>query len=131
VKFVVAAGLIALASSCELAAADVDKERPNIVFLLADDQRYDELGCTGYPIVKTLYIDQWAREGKWFESSFTTSPVFMPNRTNLLTGQWERRHMSNWSGRNALSFERWQNTFPVVLRRNSYVRISPDNERLP
>jgi arylsulfatase A-like enzyme len=121
VKFVVAAGLIALASCCELAAADVNKERPNIVFLLADDQRYDELGYTGDPIVKTPHIDQLAREGILFENSFATSPVCMPNRTNLLTGQWERRHTINWSGRNALSLEQWQNTFPVVLRRNGYV----------
>ncbi len=120
-RLVVAASAIALLLFCEAFAAPDNAGRPNIVFLLADDQRYDELGCTGDPVVKTPHIDRLAREGVLFENSFATSPVCMPNRTNLLTGQWERRHTINWSGRNALSLEQWQNTLPVVLRRNGYV----------
>jgi arylsulfatase A-like enzyme len=94
--------------------------KPNIVFLLADDQRFDELGCTGDPIVKTPNIDRLAREGILFKNSFAPSPSCMPNRTSLLTGQWERRHTVGWNSKSALSPEQWKNTLPMVLKSHGY-----------
>lgn len=96
------------------------KPRPNIVFILTDDQRHDELGCTGDPIVKTPHIDRLARDGVLFESSFVTSSSCLPNRTSLLTGQWERRHTVGWDSRSALSPDQWAGTFPMVLKRHGY-----------
>jgi hypothetical protein len=86
-RFVVAS-FAALLPCARLSAVPDNAQKPNIIFLLADDQRYDELGCTGDPIVKTPHIDRLAREGVLFENSFATSPVCMPNRTNwhYLTG---------------------------------------------
>ena len=99
----------------------VHPPKPNIVFILADDQRYDELGCTGDPLVKTPHIDRLARDGVLFESSFITSASCLPNRTSLLTGQWERRHTVGWDSRSALSPAQWADTFPMVLKRHGYV----------
>jgi len=95
--------------------------RSNVVFILADDQRFDELGCTGDPIVKTPHIDRLAREGVLFENSFVTSASCLPNRTCLLTGQWERRHAVGWNSDSALSRAQWADTFPMALKRAGYV----------
>ena len=49
-------------AQCSVHAADAPA-RPNIVFILMDDLRWDDLGCTGHPFVKTPNIDRIAREG--------------------------------------------------------------------
>ncbi len=95
-------------------------KRPNLVFLLTDDQRYDELGCTGHPVIRTPNIDRIAREGVMFERYFVTTASCLPNCTTLVTGQWERCHTVGWRGGRALSARQWANTFPMVLRRAGY-----------
>jgi arylsulfatase A-like enzyme len=102
-------------------SGDAVPQKPNVIFILADDQRHDELGCTGHPLIKTPNIDRLAQEGKLFVNSFTPSASCLPNRTSLLTGQWERRHTVGWNSRSGLSPEQWSNTLPMVLQRNGYV----------
>ena len=80
--------LIALACAGIASAAD----RPNILFLLADDQRNDTLGCAGHPIIKTPNIDRLAAEGTRFENMFVTTSVCWVSRAVMLTGQWARSH---------------------------------------
>ncbi|MBM4091501.1 MAG: hypothetical protein FJ276_19055 [Planctomycetes bacterium] len=110
-----------LAPPAALSAADVPKPKPNVVFILADDQRFDELGCAGHPLINTPNIDRLVREGTLFENSFVSSASCLPNRTSLLTGQWERRHTVGWNSGSALSRDQWANTFPMVLKRNGYM----------
>ena len=66
--------------------------RPNIVFVLMDDQRWDDLGCTGHPFVKTPHIDRIAREGVKFNNAFTTTPLCSPSRASFFTGQYAHTH---------------------------------------
>ena len=101
-------------------AARARASRPNIVFLLTDDQRYDELGCTGHPVMRTPNIDALAREGVRFDRFFATTATCLPARTNLVTGQWERCHTIGWPGERALSTRQWADTFPMVLKRAGY-----------
>lgn len=101
-------------------AGAAPKQKPNVVFILADDQRFDELGCTGHPLIKTPNIDRLAREGALFENSFASSASCLPNRTSLLTGQWERRHTVGWDSGSALSAKQWADTLPMVLKRIGY-----------
>lgn len=51
------------------------QERPNIVFILTDDQSYDLLGCTGNPVVQTPNIDKIAQEGILFTNAHVTSTL--------------------------------------------------------
>lgn len=60
---------------------------PNIVFILADDLGYGELGCYGQEKIKTPNIDQLASEGARFTQHYTGAPVCAPARCTLLTGQ--------------------------------------------
>jgi len=60
---------------------------PNILFIMADDLGYGDLGCYGQDLIETPNIDQLAREGMRFTQFYSGSPVCAPARCVLLTGQ--------------------------------------------
>ena len=62
--------------------------RPNIVFYLTDQQRWDTLGCYGQRLDITPNLDRIASEGTRFEHAFTNMPVCGPARACLQTGRW-------------------------------------------
>lgn len=62
-------------------------EKPNIVFILADDLGFRELGCYGQEKIQTPRIDQLAREGMKFTRAYSGSPVCAPSRCVLMTGK--------------------------------------------
>lgn len=62
--------------------------RPNVVFILVDDLRWDALGCMGSPFLQTPNIDRIAREGALFENAFTTISLCSPSRAGFLTGTY-------------------------------------------
>ncbi|HEX4949578.1 MAG TPA: sulfatase [Blastocatellia bacterium] len=62
--------------------------RPNIVFILVDDLRWDELGIAGHPFIKTPNIDSIGHEGARFRNAFMTTPLCSPSRAGFLTGQY-------------------------------------------
>ena len=63
------------------------KSRPNIIYILADDLGYSELGCYGQKIIQTPNIDRLADEGMKFTQHYSGSPVCAPSRCTLLTGK--------------------------------------------
>jgi arylsulfatase A-like enzyme len=70
------------------AADPAFSKKPNIVFILTDDQGYGDLSCHGNPILKTPNIDQIHKEGVRF-TDFHVSPTCAPTRSALLTGRHE------------------------------------------
>lgn len=62
-------------------------ERPNILFILADDLGYGDLGCYGQQVIKTPHIDQLASQGMRFTDFYAGSTVCAPSRSCLMTGQ--------------------------------------------
>ncbi len=100
----------------DLAAAG---SRPNIVVIVVDDLRWDELGAAGHPYLETPHVDQLARDGAWFSSAFHAVPLCSPNRASIMTGQYPSRHgIIDNVARNRMS-HRLQ-TFPQALQRNGY-----------
>src|SRR5438067_4980367 len=67
-------------------------KRPNVVFILTDDQRWDCLSCAGHPFLKTPNIDRIAREGAYFNNYFVTLPLCSPSRGSILTGQYAHKN---------------------------------------
>ncbi|MEZ5299201.1 MAG: arylsulfatase [Verrucomicrobiales bacterium] len=65
-------------------------EKPNIVFVITDDQGYGDLGCTGNPVIKTPNLDALAAESVSFED-YHVAPTCSPTRSALLTGHWTNR----------------------------------------
>lgn len=61
--------------------------RPNIIFILADDLGYGDVGCYGQRLIQTPNIDRMAREGLRFTQAYAGSTVCAPSRSVLMTGQ--------------------------------------------
>ena len=64
-----------------------EKRKPNIIFIMADDLGYGELGCYGQEKIRTPNIDRLAAEGMKFTQLYAGSPVCAPSRCTLLTGK--------------------------------------------
>ncbi|AIY13478.1 sulfatase-like hydrolase/transferase [Cellulophaga baltica] len=96
------------------------QERPNIVFILTDDQSYDLLGCTGNPVVQTPNIDKIAQEGILFTNAHVTSAICTPSRISILLSQYERKHGVNFNSGTSVSDTAWENSYPVILRNSGY-----------
>ena len=61
------------------AACPVSAERPNVLVILVDDLRWDEITCAGHPFVRTPGIDRIALEGARFRNAFCTTPLCSPS----------------------------------------------------
>ncbi|WP_051899012.1 sulfatase family protein [Sciscionella sediminilitoris] len=66
--------------------------QPNIVVIMADQQRADLCAREGFPLDTTPFTDELAGEGTWFDRAHTTSPLCCPARTSLLTGRYPSAH---------------------------------------
>lgn len=94
-------------------------DRPNIVFVLTDDQRFDALGCMGNEIVRTPHIDGLAKNGVLFTNAFCTTSICAVSRANFLTGQYARRH-GILGFNKALTDKQFANSFAGLLRKSGY-----------
>jgi arylsulfatase A-like enzyme len=93
--------------------------RPNIIVIVVDDLRWDELGTAGHPYLETPHVDRLASEGVWFSNAFHAAPLCSPNRASILTGQYPSRHgIIDNVARNRAS-HRLQ-TFARALQREGY-----------
>jgi len=117
-----AGGSVAAAMSltgCEEFAGGRAKKRPNIIFLLTDDQRADTMGCAGNSVIQTPNMDSLAKNGVRFKNAFVTTSICASSRASVFTGQWTRRHgvidfKTNFSEA-ALA-----QTYPMLLSRAGY-----------
>ena len=95
------------------------QSRPNVVFVLVDDLRWDELGCTGHPFASTPNIDRLAREGANFRNAFASTPLCSPSRAAFLTGTYSHTNgMTDNVARDALSHRLV--TWPRLLHEAGY-----------
>lgn len=81
----------ALLQSLEAFAADPQPDRPNILYLLADDMGYADLGVQGCTDVPTPNLDSIASNGVRFTSGYVSAPVCSPSRAGLITGRYQTR----------------------------------------
>lgn len=63
-------------------------DRPNILCIYVDQLRYDALGCTGNPVIRTPNIDRLALEGMRFDQAYVSTPLCTPFRGSFLTGKY-------------------------------------------
>ncbi len=66
--------------------------RPNVIFILADDLGWGDMGCYGHPQIKTPHLDRLAREGTLFTQFYVCGSVCSPSRCAFFTGQYPSRH---------------------------------------
>lgn len=104
-----------------------DQQKPNIVFILSDDQGAWALGCAGNHEIRTPHLDRLASEGVRFSNFFCTSPVCSPARASLLTGRIPSQHgVHDWIregnvGNNRIEYLNGQKAYTEILADNGYV----------
>jgi arylsulfatase A len=79
------------ASISELIGSRASNDKPNIIFILADDLGWAELGCYGNKFNETPNLDKLASEGMRFTEAYAAAPVCSPYRAALMTGQYPAR----------------------------------------
>ena len=92
-------------------------KRPNVVFILTDDQRWDHLSCMGHPFLKTPNIDRLAEEGALFENAFVTTSLCSPSRASFLSGLYAHTHgvVNNFT-----DYPRDFESYPIRLQKEGY-----------
>lgn len=105
---------------------NIVKSRPNIVFVMTDDQGYWALGANGNPDIITPNLDRLALEGARFENFFSASPVCSPARASLLTGRIPSQHgVHDWirkgnSGEGAIEYLKGMRGYTEDLKDAGY-----------
>ena len=96
----------------------VKAQRPNLLFITTDDQRFDMLGVVN-PLLRTPTMDRLALEGTRFEHAFVTTPICAASRASWLTGLVERTHQFTF-GTPPLATRFTDQSYPVLLRQAGY-----------
>ncbi len=107
--------------------ASRDSGKPNVVFILSDDQGIWALGCAGNSEIRTPVLDQLATTGILFDNFFCASPVCSPARATLLTGRIPSQHgvhdfiagEGNF-GENAIEYLEGQTGYTEILAKHGY-----------
>jgi N-acetylglucosamine-6-sulfatase len=107
----------ALAACLIVTASAAPARRPNVLFILCDDIRWDAVGYAGSPHLKTPNIDRLAREGVAFKNTFCTTSLCSPSRASILSGLYAHTHgvVNNFTEYPA-NFK----SFPMVLQAAGY-----------
>ena len=109
-------GILALSSQMVMA---YEKGKMNIVFLLADDLRYDAVGYMNKTTIQTPHIDCLANDGTVFTNMYATSAISCCSRASIFTGMYNRRNgITDFSG--TLRGEALKNTYPMLMKDNGY-----------
>lgn len=94
-------------------------KKPNLIFLVTDDHRWDALGFAGNALIRTPEMDRLAAEGVYFRNAFSSSPICAASRASILTGQYERSHGYTFR-QPPLSDALARTMYPAILKENGY-----------
>lgn len=111
------------------ASASASESRPNVIFILTDDQGWGDARFAGHPYVRTPNLDRLAKEGTWFRQFYVAAAVCSPSRTAFLTAHHPSRHLihghlSGAAENRARSMPNWLDpevtTLPDLLQSAGY-----------
>lgn len=95
------------------------QKKPNIIFILTDDQRWDAMGAMGNSIIKTPNMDKLANGGILFQNSYVTTSICCVSRASILSGQYESRHKIH-DFNTDFTQEAFSKTYPYLLKNAGY-----------
>lgn len=96
-----------------------ENQKPNIIFILTDDQRWDALGYAGNKLAHTPEMDKLAQSGVYFRKAMVTTPICAASRASILSGMYERTHRYTFQSGN-IKDEFMANAYPKILRGAGY-----------
>ena len=114
-RLLLAVCLLALASG---AAADT---RPNILFIMTDQHRWDCVGANGNELIKTPSLDRLAASGANFTHAFVQAPVCVPSRVSFFTGRYPHTHRNRV---NYTPLDRSERLMQSRLKEAGYTTVS-------
>ena len=94
-------------------------QKPNIIFILTDDQRWDALGYAGNKTIQTPEMDKLAKGGTWFRNALVTTPICSASRASILTGLYERTHKYTFQTGDLRS-EYMKESYPALIKNAGY-----------
>lgn len=94
-------------------------DRPNVVFLMSDDQCTFSIGCYGNRDVQTPNMDQLARDGMVFDNHYATTAICMASRVSVMTGMLEYKTGCNFEHGSLLK-QHWNKSYPFLLKQAGY-----------
>ncbi|MEM1295687.1 MAG: sulfatase-like hydrolase/transferase [Verrucomicrobiota bacterium] len=95
-------------------------ERPNIVFILTDDQRDNSFSGMGHPWVKTPHVDQLLTQSTRFQNAYIAEPTCKPSRAAIYLGCHERVNHHGFSSTAKMNAAQWADSFPALLQKAGY-----------
>ena len=105
--------LLALITASQAAGAP----KPNILFVMVDEMKWNVMSCAGHPVVKTPNLDRLAREGTRFATAYTVAPICTPSRYSFFTGRYAHVHGST---DNSTPPREPQLLLPSILKQSGY-----------
>jgi len=96
--------------------------RPNILVLISDDQRWDQLSYADNPLIpelKTPNMDRLARQGVYFRNAFVTTPICAVSRASIMTGRYASTHGMHHF-RTPIAPDALSKSYPALLQNNGY-----------
>ncbi len=122
IREIIILGIIILLGFETVQAKKKPENKPNVIFVFADDQRFNSLSMTGNAVTQTPNIDKLADEGVFFNQAYITSPICGPSRANIFTGQWERKNEIgfNYVSHNIISEEKFADSWLMQLKKAGY-----------
>lgn len=105
-------------AAAEEAPEERAEERPNFIFILTDDQRWNSLGKLN-PILRTPNLDRMIDEGVWFQQAMVTTPICAASRASIFSGMTERATGVTFQ-MPPLSWRYAEKSYPAVLKEAGY-----------
>ena len=96
-----------------------DQQKPNIIFILTDDQRWSALGYAGNELAVTPEMDKLAESGAYFRNAMVTTPICSASRSSIFTGLQERTHKYTFQTGDIRS-EYMECSYPKILKKAGY-----------
>ncbi|MBL8232770.1 MAG: sulfatase-like hydrolase/transferase [Bryobacterales bacterium] len=104
-------------SAAALSATAMQPARPNVLFIMVDEMRWDALSAEQHPVVQTPNLDRLARQGVRFSNAYTVAPVCSPSRACTFTGRYAD---VNGVTANGIPANQGEVFLPSIMRHHGY-----------
>lgn len=94
--------------------------RPNVIFMMTDDQRWDAMSCAGNRILRTPNMDRIANGGVRFAHAFATNPLCSPSRGTIMTGLYSHAHGVTTNAGKSHYFRPGLDFYPALQQKAGY-----------